>query len=147
MVALTELFPVFAVSLARFIVGGIFIWSGGVKLRDLDGFSLIVASYSVVPSFLYRPARLFGYIVPFFELFAGALLVIGQYPLIGLGVILASLIGYTGIELYELFWGEGKDNCGCYGTAIEIPLSWWQVMKNIILFILAAYLTVSIMLG
>lgn len=147
MTAADSLFPLFAVSIARFVVGGIFIWSGGVKLHDLEGFALIATSYSIIPHQLTTPARATAYLVPFLELFSGALIVIWEAPVYALAAIMASLLGYTAIEIYELVFGAGsKDNCGCYGTAITVPLSWWQVGKNVILFTLAAYLLGSIVM-
>lgn len=141
-----HLFPHVAVQLARFVVGGIFLWSGGVKLSDLEGFALLASTYSIVPDAFRTPAKYMAYLVPFTELVAGALLITWEFPLYALGFIAASLVFYTGMEAVELLVRGGKDNCGCYGTSMEIPLSWKQVAKNVVLLLLTGYLAASILL-
>ncbi|MDY6778704.1 MAG: MauE/DoxX family redox-associated membrane protein [Candidatus Nanohaloarchaea archaeon] len=127
-------------SLARFVLGGIFLWSGGVKLPDLEGFGLIASTYSIVPGFLSRPVRYTAYLVPFTELLAGALLILWELPVYALMFTGASLVGYSVLEVHELVSPGTQENCGCYGTAIEVELSWWQVAKNVVLLGLTAFL-------
>ncbi|MDY6789193.1 MAG: MauE/DoxX family redox-associated membrane protein [Candidatus Nanohaloarchaea archaeon] len=133
-------FPDFMVSLARFVLGGVFLWSGGVKLKDIRGFVLIASTYTVVPEFLSRPARLVSYLIPFTELLAGGLVIIWDMQLYALYFIAASLLGYMTLQICELLKNGNVDNCGCYGTAIEVELSWKQVLKNAVLLGLALYL-------
>lgn len=140
---MTEIFPNFAVSLAKFILGGVFLWSGGVKLKDLKGFALIASTYSVVPGFLHKPAKFASYIVPFTELVAGGLVFIGSYQVPALYFIGASLLGYTILQTSELLTKGNVQNCGCYGTAFEVELSWKQVVKNLVMLALTVYLLAS----
>lgn len=140
---MTEIFPNFAVSLARFILGGVFLWSGGIKLKDLEGFAVIASTYSVVPKALQKPAKFSSYLVPFTELVAGGLVFIGSYQLYALYFIGLSLLVYTVLQSSELLTRGNVDNCGCYGTAFEVELSWRQVSKNIVLLALTLYLLMS----
>ncbi len=140
---MVEIFPNFAVSLARFVLGGVFLWSGGIKLKDLKGFALIASTYGVVPRFFQTPARMTSYLVPFSELVAGGLLFIGSYQLPALYFIAISLIIYTLLQSLELFTQGNVQNCGCYGTAFKVELSWKQVLKNLALLLLTVYLLAS----
>lgn len=132
------------VPLLRFVLGFVFLWSGGIKLGDLRGFAGIAVSYAIVPRALVPAARLAAYMVPLTELLAGGLLIVQELQVPALLFILASLVGYTVLEVSELLRTGGMENCGCYGTAIPVELSWTQVGKNAVLFILAAALLASL---
>jgi uncharacterized membrane protein YphA (DoxX/SURF4 family) len=63
-----------AVSLGRMILGGTFLLSGLLKLRDLDAFALAVEDFQLLPQRLVGPVAL---VVPFLELALGTALLIG----------------------------------------------------------------------
>lgn len=127
-------------SAVRFVLGGVFLWSGGVKLKDLKGFAAVAVSYSLVPRSLSSLGKAAAYILPFTEIVAGAFLIIREFQTLALYYMAVSLVGYAVLESYELLWGQSMENCGCYGTAVEVELSWWQVAKNLILLMLAVVL-------
>ncbi len=84
--------------LARLIVGGIFIYSGWMKIADmsqtLDNFSKIG-----IPSFL-------TYIVAYGEVIGGALLVLGlwfEYATIFLSIIMIFAIWFTRTQGFGMF--------------------------------------------
>lgn len=119
--------------LLQFILAAVFLFSGAVKLDDLQGFGAITASYRIVPTQLAELVRKGAVIVPVTELLAGGLLLINELGRVSLLYMAASLVGYTVIETYELVTGGRKFNCGCYGTAFSVELTWRQVAKNLLL--------------
>lgn len=142
-----EMFPQIAVSLARFILGGLFLWSGGVKLQDLKGFTLIASTYSLVPDWAGRIVQKLTYAVPFVELLVAGLIIMWEFPVYALVAAVAQLLVYAGLIASELVQQTDMDNCGCYGTAFEVAPSWSHVIENIGLALLGVYLLAGLMVG
>jgi len=137
-------FPRIAVSLARFILGGLFLWSGGVKLPDLRGFTLIASTYSIVPDWAGGIVQKLAYTVPFVELLVAGLIIIWEFPVVALVAAVAQLVVYAGLIASEVIRQTDMDNCGCYGTAFEVAPSWSHVIENIGLALLGVYLLAGI---
>lgn len=142
-----ELFPRIAVSLARFLLGGVFLWSGGVKLQDLQGFTLIASTYSIVPEWAGGFVRRAAYAVPFVELLVAGLIIMWEFPVYALVAAVLQLLLYSSLIASELLQRTDMDNCGCYGTAFEVAPSWSHVLENVGLALLGVYLLVGALLG
>lgn len=142
-----DLFPQIAVSLARFILGGLFLWSGGVKLQDLEGFTLIASTYTIVPDWAGRVVQKLTYAVPFVELLVAGLIIMWEFPVYALVAAVAQLIVYAGLIASEVLQQTDMDNCGCYGTAFEVAPSWTHVIENLGLALLGVYLLAGILVS
>jgi len=97
--------------LLRVLMGGIFIYSGAVKLLDVKGFARMISLYELVPDQLLAPVAL-G--LPALELLAG-IGILFEIPG-ALSAIFAMLIMFCSI----LWYGILKDldiDCGCFSTA------------------------------
>jgi len=147
MMLTADLFPNVAVSLARFVLGGLFLWSGGVKLQDLDGFTLIASTYSIVPDWAGKAVQTMTYAVPFVELLVAGLIIMWEFPVYALIAAIGQLVVYAGLIASEVLVKSDMDNCGCYGTAFETPPSWGHVIENIVFALLGAYLLAGIVVG
>jgi uncharacterized membrane protein YphA (DoxX/SURF4 family) len=92
-------------------MGGIFIYSGAVKLLDVKGFARMISSYDLVPDQLLAPVAI-G--LPGLELLAGIGIL---FEISGaLSAIFAMLLMFCSI----LWYGILKDldiDCGCFSTA------------------------------
>jgi uncharacterized membrane protein YphA (DoxX/SURF4 family) len=92
-------------------MGGIFIYSGAVKLLDVKGFARMISLYELVPDQLLAPVAI-G--LPALELLAGIGIL---FEISGaLSAIFAMLIMFCSI----LWYGILKDldiDCGCFSTA------------------------------
>ena len=99
----------------RVALGGFFIWSGAVKLADLDSFVDTVGNYQIVD----RPwDAYFGYFVPWFEVVAGLAVVTGLGIRAGLLSLMGMLVGFS--VAIAWVWSEGLNiNCGCFGKSDE----------------------------
>lgn len=132
-----------SVELLRIILGFVFLFSGLIKVDDLNGFARIASSYSLVPRSLAPAAKAAAYVIPFTEMVAGGLLIASVLVKLVLVYVAVSLFGYMTLQSYELYQQNQMDNCGCYGTAIDVELSWGQVGKNLALLLVAILLFIS----
>ncbi len=132
--------------ITRYLVGGLFIFSGLVKLNDPMGTEIKLEEYFEVF------ASDFAH---FFEWFIPAAMPIGMFLIIleivlGIAVLLSFrmvyttkalgllIIFFTFLTFYSAYFNRVTD-CGCFGDAI--PLTPWESFsKDIILVILIGYL-------
>jgi len=113
----------------RIILGILFIFSSSLKFPNLKGFSVIVAGYGLLPRFLVKPA---AYTLPFIEFFVGWWILSGKYLFYSASLGLALMI-VADIFVFKAFFHRKKmKNCGCYGTIVEVPLTWKKLTENAI---------------
>lgn len=126
------------VSLARILVGVLFIFSGFVKLNDPIGFAFKLEEYfspSVLNlEFLAPFALIIAILLVVFELVLGIMLLIGYLPKFTTWALLLMILFFTFLTFYSAYFNKVTD-CGCFGDAI--PLTPWQSFyKDVILFVL-----------
>lgn len=131
---------------SRFFVGGLFIFSGLIKLNDPIGTKIKMEEY------FYVFGEDFG---SFFELFIPAALEIGMFMIvleIVLGVailinykmekttivLLVLMVFFTFLTFYSAFFNKVTD-CGCFGDAIKLT-PWQSFWKDIILIFFVVHL-------
>ena len=135
-------FDPFAVFVARMIVGLLFVFTAVLKIMDLRGFYLIFLQYGI---FSRNVAKILAYAHPFVELSVGLLLIYDA----GL-LIVGALGGITLMIVRNLFLIFGcvkklrLKNCGCYGTAIESPLSIRKIVENFVWILVLLYIFISL---
>jgi uncharacterized membrane protein YphA (DoxX/SURF4 family) len=111
-----------AALIARVLLGGWFLYSGGVKIfgTGLDRFTRDVVNYRLVAA---PWDAVTAYTVPWFELIAGVCLMLGILRR-------GALLTVTGLVLTFCFavgwaWAHGLDiSCGCHGGSA--PIQYWQ---------------------
>lgn len=103
----------------RIFLGGLFIFTGAVKLQDIKLLSVnAVYEYGILPIEPVNLAAAFGYALPFLELFVGIALLLGVLTkLASLGGGLLGLSFSIG-EAIVLLQGRNID-CGCFGGVID----------------------------
>ena len=98
----------FALAL-RCIIGGLFAYSGVVKLMDVERFAVIIAGFGLLPRELLHPVAI---LLPLTEFFSGLGLIFairGCLTVIALMLVLFMAVLSWGIHL-------GLDiDCGCFG--------------------------------
>jgi len=127
---------------ARFIVGGLFIFSGLIKLNDPTGTAIKLKEYFEVfaedfaPFFeQFIPAAMFlAVFLSVLEVVLGiAVLIIHRMPITSITLIVLILF-FTVLTFYSAYFEKVTD-CGCFGDAI--PLTPWQSFyKDVILVVL-----------
>ena len=127
---------------ARFIVGGLFVFSGLIKLNDPTGTAIKLKEYFEVfaqdfaPFFeLFIPAAMFlAVFLSVLEVVLGiAVLIVHRMPITSVTLIVLILF-FTWLTFYSAYFNKVTD-CGCFGDAI--PLTPWQSFyKDVILVVL-----------
>jgi uncharacterized membrane protein YphA (DoxX/SURF4 family) len=107
---------------ARVLLGGWFVYSGGVKLfsSGLEQFTRDIANYKLVAPPLDAVA---AYAVPWFEIMAGVCLIVG---ILRRGAIL-TLAGLVGVFAFCIGWAwihQLDISCGCHGG--DAPIQYWS---------------------
>ncbi len=101
--------------LARLAVGGIFIYAGAVKaLAPAEEFAYAIEGYKVVGPKL---ALLAAYVMPWLELYAGALLAAGVYTRF-FAVFNGLLLAFFELLLAQAWIRKlPVTSCGCFGSS------------------------------
>lgn len=96
----------------RFVVGGVFIWAGVLKVVDPLGFAESIMNYQVFPRGL---AFVIALLLPWAEVITGGLLIVGLLRRASALLISLLLIGFIGLVALAL--ARGIDTtCGCFGS-------------------------------
>ena len=124
----------------RIILGLLYIITAALKFPNLKGFSIIVATYNIIPRKLVKPA---AYAQPIIEFAVGAWILSGKnlfYAAIA-GLLLMILADF--FILVPLLQKKKMENCGCYGANIKIPLTWKKFIENLIWTALFIFLAIA----
>lgn len=131
---------VYLIPFLRIVLGLLLLMTGLLKLPNLRGFSVIVASYGLLPRLLVKPA---AYAQPFVEV------VVGAWVLIGKQLVYGATLGFLLMLAADVFVLKGltnkrkMENCGCYGVAMKVPLTWKKLVENGVWTLLFALLVVA----
>ncbi len=116
--------------LLRFILAIVLLGAAGAKLYDMPGFVLVLRAYGVFPVKLLWPVAI-G--VTGVELFVGGWLASGKKLLLAAETALVLHSAYTCWALYMLLRDKPILNCGCFGSSLVRPLTWYTVAENVVL--------------
>ncbi|HKJ98051.1 MAG TPA: DoxX family protein [Desulfotignum sp.] len=95
----------------RFILGGIFLYSGVLKLSDLAAFAELIGAWGMIPRQLNGLAAV---VIAFTEAAAGAGLILDIRA--SLGTITVLLVMFMAVLTYGISMGYDID-CGCFGES------------------------------
>lgn len=137
------LFSLLAVP-ARIFLGAVFIWAGVQKIFPLNTpnppqvFSSSITAYKLdLPDVLVSFST---FAVPWTEIIAGALLILGIWTRASAAVIGAMLLLFIGLGLSAIARGL-EIKCGCFGDGTLLctgGLGWCHIWENTLLTALAA---------
>jgi len=98
----------------RLIVGGVFMYSGFMKLIEpVAYFEASLAQYSLIPVMSYSTI---AFIVPWFEWILGVFFVVGYASRFSAKLIAAFLVIFLVLLASTIFsGGEAPKDCGCFG--------------------------------
>mgnify|MGYP002153768423 CR=1 FL=1 len=101
----------FTVPALRWLLGGLFIWAGAVKLADPKAFARSIDAFGLVPEVLLPPVAV---ALPVLELLVGVAVVRRwRGGLAGMAALLLLFIGVLGYAM-----GQQLDvDCGCFSVA------------------------------
>jgi len=130
----------------RFIVGALFIFSGLIKVNDPVGTSIKleeyfdVFSYDIAPFFAYLkdmslPLAVFLVVL---EVVLGVMLILGVKLRLTVALLALMIVFFTFLTFYSAYFNKVTD-CGCFGDAIKLT-PWESFYKDIFLLVLIAIL-------
>jgi uncharacterized membrane protein YphA (DoxX/SURF4 family) len=135
-------------SIARVLVGGLFIFSGVIKINDPVGTQIKLEEYftvfaiDIAPFFeALKPASLFlSVFLSTLEILLGIAVFLKYKPKITTAALLGMIVFFTFLTFYSAYFNKVTD-CGCFGDAIKLT-PWQSFIKDIILlvFILVLFL-------
>jgi putative oxidoreductase len=103
--------------LCRLLLGGVFLYAGLSKSRDITGFAGDIAAYRILP---YQWNYLAAATLPYVEFMAGLLLLINRRVRPATLLIALLTIGFIAALASVLYRGLEID-CGCFGGATTAP--------------------------
>ena len=131
---------------SRFFVGGLFIFSGLIKLNDPIGTEIKMKEYFEV--FVQDFGSFFHYFIPWsleigmimivLELALGIAVLIYYRMSITTWVLLGLMVFFTFLTFYSAYFDKVTD-CGCFGDAIKLT-PWESFTKDIILMVFVLHL-------
>src|SRR5688572_19497452 len=133
------MFKKFADQFSRFFVGGLFIFSGLIKLNDPIGTQIKMEEYFEVfaedfGSFFhyFAPyAMEIGFIMIVLEIVVGVAVLLYYKMNITTKVLLVLMVFFTFLTFYSAYFNKVTD-CGCFGDAIKLT-PWESFAKDVIL--------------
>jgi uncharacterized membrane protein YphA (DoxX/SURF4 family) len=131
---------------SRIFVGGLFIFSGLIKLNDPIGTQIKLEEYFEV--FAEDFGSLFHYFVPW-ALEIGMIMIVLEVVLgvavllywrmdISAWVLLSLMVFFTALTFYSAYFNKVTD-CGCFGDAIKLT-PWESFSKDIVLMVFVLHL-------
>ncbi|MDR3610600.1 MAG: MauE/DoxX family redox-associated membrane protein [Ignavibacteriaceae bacterium] len=123
--------------LLRLLLAFVFIFAAIEKISSPGNFSASISNYKLLPS---EVINLLAIIIPWIELIAGLLLLLGISVKENSAIITTLLIVFTIAIIISLFRGLNID-CGCFGTAYGSRIGILKISENIILILSGLILT------
>jgi len=131
---------------SRFFVGGLFIFSGLIKLNDPVGTEIKMKEYFEV--FAQDFGSFFHYFIPWaleigmimivLELALGIAVLIYYRMNVTTWVLLGLMVFFTFLTFYSAYFNKVTD-CGCFGDAIKLT-PWESFTKDIVLMVFVLHL-------
>jgi len=125
----------------RLYLGGVFVTACWHKIIDPATFALDVATYQFLPLWALHP---FALLLPWVELFAGIMLMVGWRVRAAALVIAVMMLSFLVALAWALHLGLDMA-CGCFASQAaetEDPISWWTVVRDLGWLALALYVVV-----
>ena len=133
--------------ISRFLVGGLFIFSGFIKANDPVGFSYKLKEYfevfqedsglGIFESFAHIALPL-AILLCVSEMALGFMLLVGYRKNLTLGLLLAQISFFTFLTFYSACFNK-VTTCGCFGDFLVLK-PWESFWKDIVLLILITLL-------
>ncbi len=130
----------------RFLVGGLFIFSGLIKVNDPVGTAIKLEEYFDV--FSNDIAGFFYYLKPYalylavflvvIEIILGVMLILGVKSRLTVWSLALMILFFTFLTFYSAYFNKVTD-CGCFGDAIKLT-PWESFYKDLILLVFISIL-------
>ncbi|MFY7811330.1 MAG: BT_3928 family protein [Flavobacterium sp.] len=135
----------YIITLFRILVGGLFIFSGAVKLIDPIGFSYKLKDYFAenvldIPSLIPFVLQISIFFV-ILEIILGVMLLLGYKNKFTVWSLWLMILFFTFLTFYAAYYDKVKD-CGCFGDFLKLK-PWHSFYKDLILTIMILFLLIG----
>jgi putative oxidoreductase len=127
-----------AVTLVRLYLGGLFVYASVHKIAHPSSFALDVATYQLLPLWSINA---FAIVVPWLELLAGALLILGV-RVRGAALTVVTLMVAFVVALAWALAHKLEVSCGCFASQAvrdQDPISWRTMLRDTLWLGMALY--------
>jgi uncharacterized membrane protein YphA (DoxX/SURF4 family) len=122
--------------IARFLVGGLFIFSGFIKANDPLGFSYKLQEYFAhfKADFLIPASLSLAILICVFEIVLGFAIWLGARRNLSLWLSMLMMLFFTFLTFYSAYRNVVTD-CGCFGDFLHLT-PWTSFIKDVVILIL-----------
>jgi uncharacterized membrane protein YphA (DoxX/SURF4 family) len=129
----------------RLFLGAVFVFAAYNKIPAIQSFAEAIKGFQVIDADTHPELIIIGaFVIPWFELFAGLMLILGlraRAAVLGIGLVLAMFI----YALLHVILTDVSADCSCFGDSNFIcgsTVGWCQVIRNVVFLIPAVYLLI-----
>lgn len=126
----------YIVTLCRWFVAGVLIYSGVSKISNRQQFLLVVKAFHILPA---RVTPIFSTVVPWLEVFVGGALLLGIRTTLSAALAGFLLSCFTAAIVINLLRGRTELDCGCFGRSHNKKIGVGLVIRNAALIVLSCY--------
>ena len=134
--------------ISRVLVGGLFIFSGLIKINDPVGTAIKLEEYFEVFAYDFAPffewfipaAMFLSVVLSVLEIVLGIALLLGYQVRATAWALLGLIVFFTFLTFYSAYFNKVTD-CGCFGDAIKLT-PWQSFTKDIILLVFILFIFV-----
>ena len=130
-------------TIARILVGLLFIFSGFIKANDTLGFSYKLNEYFEIfgTHFLIPISTFLAIFICIFEIILGFTLLLGARVKLTLWLLLLMIVFFTFLTFYSAYFNKVQE-CGCFGDFLHLT-PWTSFGKDLVLLVLIIVLFIG----
>lgn len=128
----------------RVALGGVFAFAAYTKITGVQSFANAIKGFRIVDAdthgYLIQSA---AYMMPWVEMIAGVLLVLGLWTRASAAVIWIMLVAFIAALIHVIFDESISANCSCFGDMNVVcgeDVGWCQVIRDVVLLVPCSYL-------
>lgn len=131
-------FSNYASIIERVVLGSVFIFAGVAKIPNIKSLIWEMQQYQLVPASL---VPIVSYILPYFEIVLGVLLILGMLPRLAALGSSVLLLAFTIAKVSAMIRGIDLETCPCFGASVALH-STDSLILGIVLFVLSLHLLI-----
>ncbi len=125
-------------------LGGLFAYAAWTKINNVQAFAFSIKGFKIVDADTHGHLIISAaYTMPWVEMIAGVLLVLGLWTRAATLTIGLMLIFFIAALLHVIFSPEVDADCSCFGDmnlVCDAAVGWCQVIRDIVMLIPVVYL-------
>lgn len=120
-------------------MGILFLVAGALKITAPNDLAQTIASFRLLPGAITAPLAIF---IPIFEIGLGIYLMLGLFSRIASWIATVQLLVFAAVIASVVARGI-VTSCGCFGPADTAPATWLDVVRDILLAAVTAFVALK----